>query len=109
MKKKYLSKNEFRMDLNTKHQGKNKEPHPAYITAKYGNKFKANNITHSEYVNGVLTKDLGENVGNKKDSRNSRVTAPYWQNRKKFGQKMKSYKISNRAKRRISRFNRKFK
>ena len=42
MAKKYLRKSEFRFDLNPAHQGKHKQPHPAYITARKGHKLKAN-------------------------------------------------------------------
>ena len=59
MARRYKRKNEFRMDLNKKHYGDKKKPHPAYITAEYGNLYKANNITHSEYLkNGRKTKKL---------------------------------------------------
>lgn len=49
--KKYLRKNEFRIDKNPAHYGEKKEPHPAYITARYGHRYKANSITHAKTTN----------------------------------------------------------
>ena len=109
-KRKVLSKNEFRIDLNKKHQGKNRKPHPAYISAKCGNKVKANNITHSKYTRGRKNLSLSENPNlNSKDKRQTHITPPYWQNSNMFSKKLNNFKFSNRARRKISRYNRKFK
>ena len=41
MSRKFLRKNEFRIDYNPAHLGKSGQKHPTYITARYGHKYKA--------------------------------------------------------------------
>lgn len=111
MSKKYLRKNEFRFDLNPAHQGKNKEIHPAYITARKGHKYKANTITHSRLVDGVQTFPIGENPNKKsKDKRKSRISPPFWQNENQFGkEKLPNFRFSKQSKKKIKKYNKKFK
>ena len=111
-KKKYLTKNEFRLDLNPAHWGKEKKPHPAYISARYGHKYKANSITHAKYTtDGFKTHDIYENPN--KLSRNkkpNRISPPYWQNEKQFSDyKMTNYKFSNKTRKLIKSINKKYK
>lgn len=114
MSKKYLSKNEFRMDLNPDHFGENKKPHPAYITAKQGNSFKANGITHSRSIkNSVSTCDVFENPNktNRKveDKRKVRITPPYWQHKNLFSDNtLDDFRFSNRTRKQIKNYNKKF-
>lgn len=109
--KKILTKNEFRIDLNPAHQGDKKEQHPAYITARKGHKYYANSITHAEVVNGIATLDVGENPNKKsKDKRKSRVSPPFWQNDKQFSaETLPNFRFSKESKRKIKKYNNKFK
>ena len=111
MSKKYLRKSEFRIDLNPAHRGNNGENHPAYITAKKGHKYKANTITHSRIVDGVATLDVGENPNKlSKDKRTSRVSPPFWQGEKSFSkEKLPNFRYSNQSKKKIKKYNKKFK
>lgn len=113
MSKKYLRKNEFRMDLNPAHYGKKEKPHPAYITAKRGHKYKANSITHARFVNNKPTKDFGENPNktNKlnKDLRVTRLSQPFWQNATQFSEvKLTNFRFSNRTRKKIRKYNKNF-
>lgn len=112
MSKKYLRKNEFRLDYNSAHYGKNSEPHPAYITARYGHKYKANSITHSRFTtDGLATHIIDENPNKlSKDKRLTRISPPYWQNENLFGEeKLTNFKFSKRTRRKISKINKKYK
>lgn len=110
--KKYLRKNEFRMDNNPKHYGQNKKPHPAYITARYGHMYKANSITYSRRTSdGKLTYDVFENPNKlSKDKRDTRISPPYWQKEEQFGtEKLSNFRFSNKTRKRIKKYNKKFK
>jgi len=115
MGKKYLRKNEFRFDNNPAHFDSNKKPHPAYITARCGHKYKANAITHSQKItNDIDTFDVFENPNksNKKvsDKRKTRITPPYWQSDKLFSDEtIDNFRFSNETRKRIRKYNRKFK
>lgn len=114
MARRYKRKNEFRMDLNRKHYGKRKKPHPAYITAEYGNFYKANNITHSLFLrNGKITHKINENPNKRNNQENykkySRISPPYWQDKSKFSQnKLKKYRYSNSSRKKIKRINKRY-
>jgi len=110
--KKFLTKNEFRLDYNKDHYGKNEEPHPAYITGRIGHKFLANSITHARKTNdGFDTKDVGENPNKAKakwDNRKSRISPPFWQKDNLFSDyKLSNYRFSNNTRKRIHRYNKK--
>lgn len=102
---KFLSKNEIREDLNPNHKNKHGKNHNAYITVKYGHKYKANTITYAEYVKGEKTLDLEKGLPNNK--KHKRISPPFWQNEKQFGKKLKG-KIPKKEKSKIKRFNRKY-
>lgn len=110
MSKKYLRKNEFRIDINPIHLGKSKKPHPAYISAKCGHKYKANSITHSRTINGIVNFDVFENPDkrSKDTKRKTRVSAPYWQNENQFGDKLNTFRFSRKTRNQIKKFNKKF-
>ena len=111
MSKKYLTKNEFRIDFNPFHRGSNGEPHPAYITARRGHKYRANTITHARIVDGVETLDVGENPNKlSKDKRKTRLSPPFWQNEQQFGkEKLPYFRFSNQSRKVIKKYNKKFK
>lgn len=111
MSKKYLKKNEVRFDLNSNHQSVNKQPHPAYITAKKGHKYMANTITHSRYVNNIETLDVCENPDKiSKDKRKSRLSPPFWQGEKSFSkEKIPNFRFGKESKKKIKKYNKKFK
>ena len=113
MSKKYLRKNEFRMDLNPKHFGAKKEPHPAYITAKHGHMFKANSITHSRRTtDGRKTYDIFENPDklSKDKNRKTRISPPFWQKQEQFSsKKLNNFRFSNQSRKEIKKINKKFK
>lgn len=112
MSKKYLNKNEFRIDYNKNHYGKNEKPHPAYITVKCGHKYKANSITHSrKTTDGVSTIDIDENPNKlSKDRRKTRISPPYWQNENLFGEeKLSNFRFSNHTRKHIKNINKKYK
>ena len=110
-KKKTLRKNEFRMDFNPVHRGNNNEPHPAYITARKGHKYRANTITHARIVDNVETLDVGENPNKQSnDKRKTRLSPPFWQNEKQFSkEKLPNYRFSKKSKKKIKKYNKKFK
>ncbi len=115
MSKKFLRKNEFRMDLNPKHFGKEKKPHPAYISGKRGHMFYANDITHSQKVKiGDMLYDSEKIVENpnklSKDTRETRISPPFWQREKQFSEeKLNNFRFSKKTKRGIKKYNKKFK
>lgn len=112
MSKKYLRKNEFRIDYNPAHYGKNEEPHPAYITARRDHKYKANSITHSRFTtDGFSTHKIDENPNKlSKDKRQTRLSPPYWQNENLFGQeKLLNFRFSNETRKKIHTINKKHK
>lgn len=104
MSKKYLLKNEIRVDLNPEHLNRFGYPHDVIITARKGHKFKANIKTHPEYVNGVKCLDLelflSDNVKHK------RISQSFWQNENQFGDKKGKDPKKLRAK--IKKYNKKF-
>ena len=109
--KKLLRKNEFRMDNNPLHFGQKNQPHPAYITAKKGHKYLANSITHARYVDNIETLDVGENPNKQsKDKRRTRLSPPYGQGEKSFSKfKLPYYRFSKQSKKKIRKYNKKFK
>lgn len=112
MRKKVLRKNEFRMDLNPRHFGKDKKPHPAYITARYKHMYKANLITHSRKTNdGKDTYLIGENPNKlSKDKRQTRISPPFWQKEEQFSRsRLQYFRFSNNTRKKIIRYNKKFK
>ena len=112
MAKKYLRKNEFRIDFNQLHYGKDQKPHPAYITAKKGHKFKANSITHSRKTNdGFDTYKIYENPNKlSNDKRTTRISPPFWQSEKQFGnEKLTNFRFSKKTRKIIKKINKKYK
>lgn len=112
MSKKYLRKNEFRIDYNIKHFGKNEKPHPAYISVRLGHKYKANLITHSrKTTDGFNTYDVHENPNKlSKDKRQTRISPPFWQNENQFSNDVLSnFVFSKKTRNEIKKINKKFK
>ena len=111
MAKKYLRKSEFRMDLNPLHKNPKGENHPAYITAKYGHKYKANTITHAKIIDNENTLKLDKNPNiSSKDKRQSRLSPPFWQSEKQFSkEKLSNFRFSKQEKKKIRKYNKKFK
>ena len=110
MAKKYLRKNEFRMDINPQHFGAEKQPHPTYISARYGHKFKGNTITHSKFTtDGKETFDIHENPDKtSKDKRKTRISPPFWQSDKLFSDnKLDNFRFSNNTRARVKKINKK--
>nr|DAH47041.1 MAG TPA: hypothetical protein [Inoviridae sp.] len=111
--RKILRKNEFRMDNNPKHFGVKKQPHPAYITARYGHMYKANSITHSRKTSdGKLTYDVFENPDklSKDKNRKTRISPPYWQKDNLFDKDvLPNFRFSYKTRKQIKRYNKKFK
>lgn len=84
-KKKYLRKNEFRYYTNPNYKSKNGKPHPAYISARHGRKFKFNVITHTKTFFGKENMDLNKNPNRlSNDKRTSRISVPQWDNDNNF-------------------------
>lgn len=104
MAKKFLRKNEIRADLNPAHFNKYGSPHDAIITAKKGHKYKANTKTHSEYVNKIRCLDLEPHLPN--NVRHQRISPPFWQSEKQFGDK--KGKPSKDLRNKIKKYNKKF-
>lgn len=104
MSKKYLRKNEIRVDLNPEHLNRFGYPHDAIITAKKGHKYKANTKTHSRYVNGVESLDLEPHLPD--NVKHRRISPPFWQNENQFGEK--KGKASKFLRRKIANYNKKF-
>ena len=104
MSKKYLRKNEIRVDLNPEHKNKYGSPHDAVITAKKGHKFKANTKTHSETVDNIDCLDLEPELP--KNVKHKRISPPFWQNEKQIGPKIG--KAPKKLRRKIVNFNKKF-
>lgn len=104
MSKKYLRKNEIRVDLNPNHYNKYGSPHDAIITARLGHKYKANTKTHSPYVDGIESLDLEPYLP--KNVKHQRISPPFWQNENQFGEK--KGKASKNLRRKIVNYNKKF-
>ena len=100
MGKKYLRKNEIRVDLNPNQFNKHGKPHKAIISAKYRHKLKANTITHARYVNGVETYNLNDNEF-------KRISPPFWQNENQFGVKLNK-KVPSGTMRKVRKYNKRF-
>lgn len=105
-KKKYLSKNEIRIDKNSNHFNKYGKPHKAVITAKNGHNFKANTLTHAKYVHGEITYDLDKKEIN--DKNHTRISPPFWQKDTLFSKETYG-KIPKKYRSKVIRFNRKHK
>lgn len=103
-KKKYLRKNEIRVDLNPEHKNKHGSPHEAVITAKQGHKFKANTRTHATFIDDIECLDLEPHLP--KDVKHKRISPPFWQNERQFGEKIGKAPKKLRAK--IKNYNKKF-
>ena len=99
------------MDINPEHFGTRGNPHPAYITAKCGHKYKANSITHSRTIKGVKNYLIDENPDKRSsDKRKSRISQPFWQNERQFSKsKLKNFRFSKQSRSKIKKFNKKFK
>lgn len=111
MSKKYLRKNEFRLDINPQHFGSKKEPHPAFISARRGHYYKANSITHARITDGVKNLDVFENPDkhSKDKIRKTRISPPYWQKEILFSTyKLKNFRFSKKTRYQIKKFNKKF-
>ena len=111
-KDKYLTKNEFRLDFNRKHFGKDMRPHPAYITARRRHMYRANSITHARRTtDGLDTIIIDENPNKlSKDKRPTRLSRPYWQNISKFSDNtLTGFRFSNKSRKEIHKFNKKCK
>lgn len=106
MSKKYLRKNEIRVDLNPEHLNRFGYPHDAVITAKKGHKFKANTKTHARYVNGIESLDLEPHLS--QNVRHKRMSPPFWQSEKQFGNEVKG-KAPRQLRAKIKNYNKKFK
>lgn len=106
MSKKYLRKNEIRVDLNPEHLNRFGYPHDALITARKGHKYKANTRTHSKYVNGIKSLDLEPHLPD--DVPHKRISPPFWQNEKLFSSYKKG-KIPKKVRRKVVKYNKKFK
>lgn len=106
MSKKYLRKNEIRVDLNPEHLNKYGSPHDAIITARKGHKYKANTRTHSKYVDGILSLDLEPYLPD--NVPHSRISHPFWQSEKQFSKETKG-KASRKLRAKIKNYNKKFK
>jgi hypothetical protein len=102
--KKFLRKNEIRTDLNPVHLNKHGSPHEAVITAKHGHKFKANTKIHSKFVDGVECLDLEPNLPD--NVKHKRISPPFWQSEKQFGNK--KGKASKVLRNKIKKYNKKF-
>lgn len=112
MSKKYLRKNEFRIDNNPAHFGRENQPHPAYVTARYGHRFKANIITHArKTTDGESTYIICENPNKlSKDKRQTRISPPYWQKDSLFNQQILSnFRFSSKTRKKIKKYNKNFK
>lgn len=114
MSKKFLTKNEFRLDLNPKHFNSKNEPHPAYISGRKGHKYYANEITHSRSAGELSVFDVPENPNKtnhlKNDNRKTRLSVPFWQNENLFSNnKMTNFRFSNSSRKYIKKKNKKFK
>ena len=102
------------MDNNPAHFGKEKRPHPAYVSARKGNKLLANDLTHARRTNsGSMTHEIDENPDkrnrNYSDKRKVRVTNSFWQHRRLFGDILNNFRFSRKSRRKIKKINKKCK
>lgn len=100
------------MDNNPAHFGKEKQPHPAYITVRYGHRYRANSITHSRSTtDGKTNYDIIENPNKKsKDKRHTRISSPFWQKDTMFSKDvLQDFRFSNESRKKIKKFNKKYK
>lgn len=81
---KYLRKKEFRYDDNPALKNKKGKGHTAYVTVEHGERAKINLITHSKkpfFGKGTEELSRSPRIGDK-DPRPSRVSVPYWEEKK---------------------------
>ena len=110
MSKKYLQKKEFRFDNNPNHFGEDKKPHPAFISARYGHKYRANTITHSKTINGIESLPIKNPEINSKDKRQSYLSPPFWQGDGLFDKyTLSNFRFTKETKKKIKKHNKKFK
>ncbi len=109
MAKKYLTKNEFRIDTSPEHKNPDGENHPAFITGRQGHTMYANDITHSRSIRGVHTIDIGENPNKlSKDKRRTRISTPYRQKDTQFSKNtLSNFRFSNETRKKIKAINKK--
>lgn len=110
-KSKYLKKNEFRYNKNPAVKNRRGEGHTAYVSARRGNKFKINIITHSKSFYGEPTHLMRKNPNRSKPSkRSSYFSVPRWEQERYLRDKPKGYwKLDKKDKTAIKKFNKKYK
>ena len=84
--------------------------HIAYISARQGNNFKINTITHATTFYGEPTIELSTNPNvSSKDKRISRFSVPVWQSANSLKTKPKGvWRLSKRDRVKIKKFNKKY-
>lgn len=111
MSKKYLRKNEFRFDFNPEHLSSKGKPHPAFVSARFGHRYKANTITHSRRVDdNTFNENIDNPEINSKDKRQTRISPPFWQSDKLFSNyTLDGFRLTKESKKKIKKYNKKFK
>ena len=84
--------------------------HVAYISARQGNNFKINTITHATTFYGEPTVKFSTNPNlSSKDTRPSRFSVPRWQNANSLKANPKGYwRLSKVDRIKIKKFNKKY-
>ena len=109
-KKKYLKKNEFKYNKNPAVKNPKGEGHTAYVSARRGNKFKINIITHAKNFFGEPTVPLHKNPHRDKPSKKpSNFSVPRWEQEQYLKEKPKGFwKLDKKDKIAIKKFNKKY-
>ena len=110
-KNKYLKKNEFKYNKNPAVKNPRGQGHNAYVSARYGNRYKINIITHAKEFFGELTTPLHKNPERSRSSKKtSRFSVPRWEHERYLKEKSKGYwKLDKKDKVAIKKFNKKYK
>ena len=108
--KKYLRKNKFRYNTNPAVKNRQGKGHVAYVTARHGNKYKTNLITHSSSFYNEPTTALTKNPERSRPSgRVSRFSVPRWEHERFLKDKAKgTWKMSKADRKAIKKFNKKY-
>ena len=109
-KKKYLRKSEFRYNKNPVVINPKGEGHTVYVSARRGNKWKTNIITHSNTFYGEPTVPMHKNPDRSKpSSRRSYFSVPRWEQEQYIKDKPKGYwKLDKKDRIAIKKFNKKY-
>ena len=105
-----MRKNEFRYNTNPAVKNPRGKGHTVYVSARHGNKYKTNVITHGETFYGEPTVPMRQNPERSRPSqRQSRFSAPRWEQEQYLKEKPKgTWKLHKQDRIAIKKYNKKY-